>query len=979
MLDYQRIVDDVRSSLGSADGDELDFLCAAAADYSVACDEVNERLHQCGSLLRQGLRSEAIQLADTEPNLLDLVALLDFPEREQWSESVRQHGLAAPATLLLDIAAGLNEAYALEQPLATVLRDHRLLALSKGPLPARIAVLRRLAEMDRDNTIWLEDLQPFEHERQRQLRVEAEAAIRASNAIALASLCTELTSPEWRHPPADELVQSVVESQRRLHFWSVQHTFERLSEELLAAKTRYKVDVARALREQWHRTIGESQLQPSDHLALQAAPALEWLEAQDELELRRQEHQAALGVLAAAVDNERSPSQLEEHYFAATRLGSIPADLEKRYQATFAVLARTALRRRLLVLAGLLATAAGLFAVGGMIASHQRRERQITDAVETIDKLVRQEEFERAESFANGLAPEIQQDPRVKEPLAALPAALEKETNRAKAFANELDTARYKVAEVNKALDANPLPAVFNGLLDELDAATVHLESARQKARTENEQKSLAAAKESAGDAKNRWQQSRDQAFLAQCKSLDERLSEIEHDSSGAPAVAAVKLDECRNELEKLKSKSADASPAVAAQVAALGARLETLAKVLKVDIEKMRDAKKLSSAVGKIPEYLQELKDYATKYPMTDRAADFKKVGEESLCWQAVHDWNTLAAALHAHGLRSISAKEATELLALAQPLSDTFADSAEGETLHGVEPYLKAVAARDGNGEPIVTSLKKLFNDPLLSEAWVIEVPGDRQPVRYYVTGAEEPSPSESFRYATGWEERKVKQLTMSDAQSATVSRAPQVSLAEKVKPLLNRLDDANWEDSFYRILVAIHNDDGMDPILKADLLHEVLAVGRRGSHVLEKAWGDHQRWFTEQKIDFQANWFDPFDRAADSARSEARGKLSGFPSLDAVAGKVKRDLEFLQHYRLPSYRWVGWLCRTPNRCWQCAAPEEAVKGTGPLFVVRRPEPTGKPRFDKLGLLDGGVVTIDAAASALCLEGRPIYLKTP
>ena len=136
MLDYQRIVDDLRSSLSCycAEGD--DFLRAAAADYSVACDEVNERLHQCGELLRRGLRSEAIQVANIEPNLLDAVALLDFPERAEMAEAARSCGLAPPSPLLLDSAAGLNEAYALEEPLAATLQEHRILALARGTLRA---------------------------------------------------------------------------------------------------------------------------------------------------------------------------------------------------------------------------------------------------------------------------------------------------------------------------------------------------------------------------------------------------------------------------------------------------------------------------------------------------------------------------------------------------------------------------------------------------------------------------------------------------------------------------------------------------------------------------------------------------------------------------------------------------------------------------------------------------------------------------
>ena len=59
-----------------------------ASRYSEACTEVNQRLGNCQRLLQQGLRSEAIQLADSEPKLLDASTAVDFPERSTWDELV---------------------------------------------------------------------------------------------------------------------------------------------------------------------------------------------------------------------------------------------------------------------------------------------------------------------------------------------------------------------------------------------------------------------------------------------------------------------------------------------------------------------------------------------------------------------------------------------------------------------------------------------------------------------------------------------------------------------------------------------------------------------------------------------------------------------------------------------------------------------------------------------------------------------------
>src|ERR1700722_10360495 len=127
MLDYQRILDDVQISLDSTSGETLDLLRSAAADYKMACEEVNERLRRCDSFLRRGLRSEAIQLAEIEPVLLDVVTMLDFPDRPQWNNLLAQHGIAPGPSLSLDLAGELNEAYAHDRPLAGLLAQHRLL------------------------------------------------------------------------------------------------------------------------------------------------------------------------------------------------------------------------------------------------------------------------------------------------------------------------------------------------------------------------------------------------------------------------------------------------------------------------------------------------------------------------------------------------------------------------------------------------------------------------------------------------------------------------------------------------------------------------------------------------------------------------------------------------------------------------------------------------------------------------------------
>ena len=68
---------------------------------------------------------------------------------------------AAPPALALELAAELNEAYALERSLSGLLEQHRLLASARCPLKARIQVLRQLSELDAQNPVWRENLSAY--------------------------------------------------------------------------------------------------------------------------------------------------------------------------------------------------------------------------------------------------------------------------------------------------------------------------------------------------------------------------------------------------------------------------------------------------------------------------------------------------------------------------------------------------------------------------------------------------------------------------------------------------------------------------------------------------------------------------------------------------------------------------------------------------------------------------------------------------
>ena len=56
-----------------------------AAEYARLCQDANQRLESCAAMLEKGSEYQALQLAETEPVLLDLIATLSFAEAPEWA------------------------------------------------------------------------------------------------------------------------------------------------------------------------------------------------------------------------------------------------------------------------------------------------------------------------------------------------------------------------------------------------------------------------------------------------------------------------------------------------------------------------------------------------------------------------------------------------------------------------------------------------------------------------------------------------------------------------------------------------------------------------------------------------------------------------------------------------------------------------------------------------------------------------------
>jgi hypothetical protein len=84
----------------------------AAADYARYCGEAEQRLEMVAAMLEKGSDYQALQIAEQEPALLDLVGVLSFGEEKAWQHFCEDHQLAVAPRLNAKTTHALDALYA---------------------------------------------------------------------------------------------------------------------------------------------------------------------------------------------------------------------------------------------------------------------------------------------------------------------------------------------------------------------------------------------------------------------------------------------------------------------------------------------------------------------------------------------------------------------------------------------------------------------------------------------------------------------------------------------------------------------------------------------------------------------------------------------------------------------------------------------------------------------------------------------------
>ena len=144
LLEIERLIRKIAELLQQGSGSDLAH--KLSGDFAAACRMANHRLQQCEAMIKAGDRHQAIQLAETAPNLLDLVTVLEFQRADEWRGFCKKGGLSCAESIDGHAVQALNLCYAqgipTDHPLYAAYRKAVMIRNDEGALAALQSITR---------------------------------------------------------------------------------------------------------------------------------------------------------------------------------------------------------------------------------------------------------------------------------------------------------------------------------------------------------------------------------------------------------------------------------------------------------------------------------------------------------------------------------------------------------------------------------------------------------------------------------------------------------------------------------------------------------------------------------------------------------------------------------------------------------------------------------------------------------------------
>jgi hypothetical protein len=899
MSDYQNIADQIRAFVTAADQTKTPELVDLAAAYASLCNETNARLRRCTDLIHRGLRAEATHLADEHPVLLEVVAALDLPEAAEWASVCATYELVRPPPLLMEAAQELNEAYALAQPAEALLYRLRRLALDRGPLTERIAVMRKLSKIDTTSMFWDQDIQTFETVRLKEIKVESARAIESNDGPALARLLAEVNAPDWRLPPNADLRARLVRAETSNRQEGILRQIRAMVPDLETAYGAMNFEAVTGTLMQIRGVAAQNKVSlPADVLS-RMQPVEQWVAQQNAIVATQQRLAEACAALSTAVNEDAPIPRLESLRREAEALGSVPEELALRVRNAIDR-QKSRQRTRALVRAVAIAASVVVVVAAGVLSQRQMsrnsRGQEVASKLSTLLDSGTPDDLDTANQYVKQVAvetPYVLERDDVKKNIDQLKAAEEAEKDRTAAAASDLASAK---AALDNAVAQNvPTVAVWNNI-------NAMIDNAGHSARSSGEKSAVSDLRDRASAANRHITANEEQRIRQSLADLTAKTASMrEAVNAGAGTVKDVTLSSIMQQVADVKTS------ALAAGLEAPQASAQSLADQL-TEVRNTLARQNLESGAletvkqsATTPQSLAEaLLAFGARCPESEHAQRFKNAAANAGLWGTVQATSKLIDSW-----AGVMKPEEEMLPDRAREVGgylQRFPDSPWRTAFEDYGSYLKSWMVAVADEGPWKKGFRELLTLPLLKDRMCCQGINGKT---YYLppnTSLESSNAGVTFSYMTSSAyilSGDTKALKTVRVQPGWLNGGAVLSPQSVLSADLDKQAasvGADWETFGCTTAVKIAGATQVDPVLRVILLSRELKFAKFAAWGGDEAITKFAAGLDPLDAD-EINWMDPDDDLVAGKRQQAVQLLADMSDLKKAGDGIlaRRDAVF------------------------------------------------------------------------------------
>ncbi len=960
----------IRRVLSQPDAFTHDQLADLAERYGRQVDLLNDRLDRAHGWLRQGLRSEALGLAEQQPDLVDTAVqlCLGYGWRE-WSELCKSNGVDGVRSPDVGAAADLSTAYDHQESVEAHLVKHRMLALANAPLRERLDVLRVLSKCERESPIWREQRRDLESHRLEQIGREAQKALSANALITLRHLEQELQNSDWLAAPPEQLRKAVAKSVRKLERAEATTRYGSLANELHEAQGMQDEHALAGLVEEWEQLLAGSGVEPEASVATEVAPILSAWRHSEAVRLADGQFQEDLARMEELLDDYSEMSELEPLYEKLCRAErELPRSIIVRYDSR-----RDEFKRqrgfRLRMIAGSAVCAIILVAGGlGWWITEHNKAREVETWVAQLDTALRDEDLTKTEHLLEEL------DRSQSAVSASAPVAARRAEYEALVKADETRR-RHLQACINEIESSDPLdPAVDK-----------KLKEGNELARTEEERLHVATLRDRIALARRESQSAIDDSFKRVLVGLNNDYREIRGSKALGERIPALE------DLAKRYGGSIQGTEASKELIATAKAQLRTwrhdLGK-LQHQAQRARAVagalEKLSAKYGDLDSYAEAARRFVDAFPESPEAQALQTVLRDSQAWFAIERWNAQAELWQG--------KLAIADVRTAQRLSDEMDVDIPKEVIKvgnelqaALSEYFARAAASLDASDSGIARLGRFFGQEWMRRLRQIQ---RKDGSHYYVLDGEVGimSPSPPLYNVTGvvlslealMEPSLRKSKYLGAIGDPNLARAPMSLFSEEAGMQLEKQGATHWRTIHMKLAQQVIAFPDLDPLLRLQLTRFFVLWHRQEGWPPTSDDGRIVEWLDQiEEARFgswnlgDVPWPDPESREVARARNSAKALIAQLPDPgDCISQSDAAFRELEQRAR--KWRPIGLV-------WRSDQGETAFIGTfpgGPVGIARL-DGSGAVAFVPRGTLQEGALSF--SEGPVPEFGTPLFSRPP